>query len=194
MSLRFEFLFEDTFVATCKTCGKNYMFMLGVDGKCNACIDAEIAENQAKAAAIKAEADAVRAAGGGYSPEEIAQNQTLLRAKAIMLTTENAPTGLTVTDRLGIVTAECVFGMHLFKDLFAVGRDIFGGRSEAMQNTLKDARNTALEELRIEAAKLGADAVIAVDLDYSEISGGGKSMLFLVASGTAVRLAGGKSD
>ena len=29
-------------------------------------------------------------------------------------------------------------------------------------------------------------AVIAVDLDYSEFSGGGKSMLFLVASGTAV--------
>ena len=28
--------------------------------------------------------------------------------------------------------------------------------------------------------------VIGVDLDYSEFSGGGKSMLFLVASGTAV--------
>jgi uncharacterized protein YbjQ (UPF0145 family) len=27
-----------------------------------------------------------------------------------------------------------------------------------------------------------------VDLDYSEFSGGGKSMLFLVANGTAVRL------
>lgn len=56
------------------------------------------------------------------------------------------------------------------------------------QNTLKDARNTALEELRMEAAALGADAVVAVDLDYSKISGGGKSMLFLVASGTAVKL------
>jgi uncharacterized protein YbjQ (UPF0145 family) len=30
--------------------------------------------------------------------------------------------------------------------------------------------------------------VVGVDLDYNEFSGGGKSMLFLVASGTAVRL------
>ncbi|MDD9823409.1 MAG: heavy metal-binding domain-containing protein [Gammaproteobacteria bacterium] len=33
---------------------------------------------------------------------------------------------------------------------------------------------------------MGADAVIGVDLEYSEFSGGGKSMLFLAASGTAV--------
>ncbi len=36
---------------------------------------------------------------------------------------------------------------------------------------------------------VGADAVIAVDLDYQELSGGQKSgMLMLVASGTAVKL------
>ena len=38
------------------------------------------------------------------------------------------------------------------------------------------------------AAGLSADAVVGVDLDYNEISGGGKGMVFLVASGTAVRL------
>ena len=47
-------------------------------------------------------------------------------------------------------------------------------------------RETCLSELKVEADQLGANAVIGVDLDYSEISGGGKSMLFLVASGTAV--------
>jgi hypothetical protein len=35
---------------------------------------------------------------------------------------------------------------------------------------------------------LGADAVVGVDLAYSEFSGGGKSMLFVVATGTAVKL------
>jgi len=41
--------------------------------------------------------------------------------------------------------------------------------------------------LRKEAFSLGANAVIGIDLDYSEISGGGKSgMLFIVISGTAV--------
>lgn len=57
-----------------------------------------------------------------------------------------------------------------------------------MQQGLKEARTAALDELRAEALALGADAVVGIDLDYSEISGGGKSMLFLVASGTAVKL------
>ena len=30
--------------------------------------------------------------------------------------------------------------------------------------------------------------MVGVDLDYSEFSGGGRSMLFIVANGTAVRL------
>lgn len=66
--------------------------------------------------------------------------------------------------------------------------DTFGGRSKTMQDGLREARKTALSELRLEAQALGADAVVGIDLDYSEISGGGKSMLFLVASGTAVKL------
>jgi uncharacterized protein YbjQ (UPF0145 family) len=87
---------------------------------------------------------------------------------------------------LEIITAECVFGMNLFRDMFAGIRDIFGGRSRAAQKALKDSRLTCLYELKKEAYEIGADGVIGVDLDYSEFSGGGKSMLFLVASGTAV--------
>lgn len=106
----------------------------------------------------------------------------------IILTTETAH-NLPVARRLDIVSAEVVIGMHLFKDVASAFRDVFGGRSAVMQNGLRDARKTALSELRKEAHALGADAVVGVDLDYSEISGGGKSMLFLVASGTAVTLA-----
>ncbi len=87
-----------------------------------------------------------------------------------------------------MITAECVYGMNIFKDLFSGVRDIFGGRSGAVQNTLRDARKTVLNELKKEAFQLGANAVVAIDLDYSEVSGGGKSMLFLVASGTAVMI------
>lgn len=105
----------------------------------------------------------------------------------IILTTETAH-NLAVAERLDIVTAEVVIGMHLFKDIASAFRDTFGGRSRLMQEGLRDARRTALHELRAEALALGADAVVGVDLDYSEISGGGKSMLFLVASGTAVKL------
>jgi uncharacterized protein YbjQ (UPF0145 family) len=109
-------------------------------------------------------------------------------AKDIVLTTETVLTGYTVEERLEVITAECVFGMNIFRDMFAGIRDILGGRSSASQKVLRDSRRTCLTELRREALMAGANAVIAIDLDYSEISGDGKSMLFVVASGTACRV------
>ena len=103
---------------------------------------------------------------------------------AILLTTETAP-NLNITKRIEIVTAECAFGMNIFKDLFAGVRDIVGGRSEAVQKTMRDSRRTALYELKREAYEVGANAVVGVDLDYVELSNSG-SMVMLVASGTAV--------
>lgn len=109
-----------------------------------------------------------------------------VEAKDVLLTTETVP-NLKITKRIDIITSECVYGMNIFKDIFASFSDTLGGRSNSIQNTLRDARKTALTELRKEAVSVGANAVIGIDLDYSEISGGGKSgMLFIVASGTAV--------
>ena len=105
----------------------------------------------------------------------------------IVLTTESAITSHRITERLGIVTYEAAFGMGLLSDIFTSFSDVVGGRSKATQKTLRSARNAVLRGLRQEALLLGADAVVAIDLDYSEFSGQGKSMLFLVGSGTAVR-------
>ena len=112
-------------------------------------------------------------------------------AKDIILTTETTMQGYQIVERLEIITAECVFGMNMIRDYFAGIRDIFGGRSKASQKVLRDSRKVCLTELRREALIAGANAVIGVDLDYNEISGDGKSMLFLVASGTAVSVAKG---
>ena len=106
----------------------------------------------------------------------------------IKLTTAFNFSNYKIEDEIGVVTAECVYGMNIFRDFFADIRDFFGGRSKASQKVLRDARNTCLDELKIEAHALGADGVMGIDLDYSEISGGGKGMLLLVASGTAVKL------
>jgi uncharacterized protein YbjQ (UPF0145 family) len=103
---------------------------------------------------------------------------------SIVLTTETAP-NLNITKRIEIVTAECAFGMNIFKDLFAGVRDFVGGRSEAVQKTMRDSRKTVLYELKKEAYEVGANAVVGVDLDYVELSNAG-SMVMLVASGTAV--------
>ncbi|MDI5922697.1 YbjQ family protein [Halomonas sp. LR5S13] len=107
----------------------------------------------------------------------------------VILTTSSHLEGYRVSEHIDIVSAECVFGMNILKDMFAGFRDFFGGRNNASQEALRDARVACLDELRREPGEMGANAVIGIDLDYSEISGGGKSMLFLVATGTAVKVA-----
>jgi uncharacterized protein YbjQ (UPF0145 family) len=103
---------------------------------------------------------------------------------AVLLTTETVPL-LNITRRIEIVTAECAFGMNMFKDLFAGVRDIVGGRSKAVQDTMRDSRRIVLYELKKETHLVGANSVVGVDLDYMEMSSAGSTVL-LVASGTAV--------
>jgi uncharacterized protein YbjQ (UPF0145 family) len=95
--------------------------------------------------------------------------------------------GRPVREYLGIVTGEVIVGANIFKDLFAGIRDIVGGRAGAYEGALRDARRQAYEELSYEAERMGADAVVGVDLDY-EVVGTNGSMLMVSISGTAVKL------
>lgn len=161
-------------MADCVVCGKHLSFWNGDEHRrCNDCV----ADNRWPTDHPKSTAALQRA--------EHARLERQAEIDAIMLTTEAYPQGLTITRRIEVVTAECAFGMNIFKDLFAGVRDIVGGRSEAVQKTLRDARRTALYELKKEAHAVAANAVIGVDLDYVELSAAG-SMVLLVASGTAV--------
>jgi uncharacterized protein YbjQ (UPF0145 family) len=105
----------------------------------------------------------------------------------MIITTTTSVEGRPVQQYLGIVTGEAIMGANIFKDLFAGIRDIVGGRSGAYENTLRDARDEAFRDMEDEAARLGANAVIGVDIDY-EVIGKEGSMLMVSVSGTAVRL------
>jgi uncharacterized protein YbjQ (UPF0145 family) len=159
-------------MAKCNSCGKSKGIFEGGDGLCSNCYSLSLVASKNKN--VEAKIDEAR--------REAERRRAI---EAIMLTTEAYPQGLTITRRIEVVTAECAFGMNIFKDLFAGVRDIVGGRSEAVQKTMRDSRRTALYELKKEAHAVGANAVVAVDLDYVELSGAG-SMVLLVASGTAV--------
>lgn len=100
-------------------------------------------------------------------------------------TTTNAIEGRPAQKYLGIVTGEVIVGANLFRDLFASVRDIVGGRSGSYEDVLARARKQALEEMEGQAAALGGNAVIGVDIDY-EVLGSNGSMLMVSASGTAV--------
>lgn len=105
----------------------------------------------------------------------------------MILTTTPSVEGRHIHDYKGVVTGEAILGAHLFRDLFAGIRDIVGGRSGSYEKSLREARQIALSELEDEARKLGANAVVGVDLDY-EVIGEQGSMLMVSASGTAVVL------
>jgi len=104
----------------------------------------------------------------------------------VIVTTTPLVEGRPVQQYLGVVTGEAILGANIFRDIFAGVRDIIGGRSGSYEKVLREARETALSEMQAEAARLGANAVIGVDLDYETVSQG--TMLMVTASGTAVRI------
>jgi len=104
----------------------------------------------------------------------------------LMTTTPNVE-GRRIVRYFGLVSGEAIMGANLFKDLFAGIRDIVGGRSGTYEKELRRAKEIALDDMKQAALALGANAVVAIDLDYETIGDGG-SMLMVTAAGTAVVL------
>jgi uncharacterized protein YbjQ (UPF0145 family) len=104
----------------------------------------------------------------------------------MIVTTTPAIEGRTLSDYLGVVAAQAVLGVNVFKDVAAGVRNILGGRSQSYENELAAGVSDSLVELEKQAGRLGADAVIGVDIDYEAV---GSNMLMISASGTAVKLA-----
>jgi uncharacterized protein YbjQ (UPF0145 family) len=102
----------------------------------------------------------------------------------MIVTTTPSVEGYQIADYKGIVVGEAILGANIFRDVFAGITDIIGGRSGAYEESLGEARETALRELEERAAALGANAVVGVDLDYEVIN----NMLMVSASGPAVVL------
>jgi len=101
----------------------------------------------------------------------------------MILTTTPSVEGKPVRDYLGIVMGEAIMGANIVRDLFASITDIVGGRSGAYEQKLAQAREVAIGEMSAAARKMGANAVVGIDLDYEVIREG---MLMVSASGTAV--------
>jgi uncharacterized protein YbjQ (UPF0145 family) len=104
----------------------------------------------------------------------------------MIITTTPGIDGKKIKEYLGVVTGEAVLGANIFRDLFAGIRDIVGGRSASYEKELRKAREVAFAEISEAAARLGADAVVGVDIDY-EVLGEKNGMLMVSVSGTAVK-------
>lgn len=107
-----------------------------------------------------------------------------------LLVTTDSVQGSNIKSYLGIVSARVVAGTGLFREIAAEFRDVWGGRSGAMEQELAIMQRTALDELGREAQEMGANCVLGTRIDYDEISGKRVRMLMATASGTAVVLEG----
>ena len=104
----------------------------------------------------------------------------------MIVSTTSRLEGKPAKEYLGIVMGEAIIGANIVKDLFAVVRDVVGGRSASYEKALREARQEAIKEMCEQASSKGADAVIGVDIDY-EVLGSSNGMLMVTASGTAIR-------
>jgi len=103
-----------------------------------------------------------------------------------VVSTTSTLEGYEIDHYLGIVSAHVVAGTDVFVDIVASFSDFFGGRSRVYKRELSAIGKEAIEELREQCDRLGANGLVGVRIDHDEISGKGKSMFMVNASGTAV--------
>lgn len=105
----------------------------------------------------------------------------------MLMTTTPTIEGRPIVEYHGVVTGEAIIGANMFRDWLASIRNVVGGRSGAYENALAGAREDAMEDMEKQAKKLGANAIVGIDLDY-EVLGEDNGMMMVCASGTAVTI------
>lgn len=105
----------------------------------------------------------------------------------MLITTTYQVDGQPIRQYLGVISAETIIGANFFKDILANLTDFFGGRSNTYEKVLREGKETVIRELEQQATRMGANAIVGVDIDYNTVGANG-SMLMVVATGTAVVL------
>jgi len=102
----------------------------------------------------------------------------------LVTSTETVP-GRETTEVLGLVRGNTIRARNVGRDITQGLRNLAGGELKAYTTLLTDAREEAQERMEAEARQKGADAVVNVRFETSEISGGAAELLVY---GTAVKL------
>src|SRR5947209_19973055 len=103
----------------------------------------------------------------------------------MIVTTMNDLPGYEITDVLGEVFGLTVRSRNVGSQLGASFKSIVGGELKGMTKALVDSRQQVMERMVQEAESKGANAVIAMRFDTSDM---GSSWTEICAYGTAVRV------
>lgn len=102
----------------------------------------------------------------------------------MLITTANDLPGYQVTETLGEVFGLTVRSRNLGSQLGAGLKSIMGGELKGMTKALHDSREQVIERMVEEAQAKGADAIVAMRFDTSEM---GTNWTEICAYGTAVK-------
>ena len=152
----------------CKGCGEVFSAIYMIDGLCPDCQNPEIAESKKKKAELK----------------KLSLEQKEQEIQNIIITTEHS-VNMPIEKRLGIVTAQRVYGMNIVKDFFSAVRDVVGGRVKNVEKSIEDAKRELELEIRKKAYTMQGNAVIALKIEHTYAA---NNMVSLFATGTVVKL------
>jgi len=103
----------------------------------------------------------------------------------VIVTTTPSLEGYRIQSYLGPIVIPTVGAGNIFKDWFAGFTDIFGGKSDSYQKVFAKFINQGVMEMIRQAKENGANAVVNLRLETTNISGG-KSVISIILYGTAV--------
>jgi uncharacterized protein YbjQ (UPF0145 family) len=103
----------------------------------------------------------------------------------VQMTTTQSIDGHRVARYIDIESVEVIAGSGVLSEFGGDVSDFLGARSSAFEQKLHKAKRTALDKLRFLAFEKGGNAVIGIDLDYTEFSG---NRIGLIANGTIVEV------
>ena len=102
----------------------------------------------------------------------------------LIVTTPNVP-NREIADVLGLVSANSVRSRNVGRDILAGIKSMMGGEIHAYTKLMTETREQVLVKLESEAAALGADAIVGMKMESSDV---GQNMAEVYMYGTAVKL------
>ncbi len=91
-------------------------------------------------------------------------------------------------EAIEMITAQTTSGTGFATELSRSFNDFFGGASNTTNKKILNATNLCKSDLRVQCVKMGGNALISTDIDYSEIGSGSTNMLMVCMSGTAIKV------
>lgn len=86
---------------------------------------------------------------------------------------------------LGIVKGNRVKAAHIGRDILAALKNLVGGEVKEYADLMTGVRDSAMEDMVLEASNMGANAIIGIRFSSSQIASG---MAEILVYGTAVKI------